>query len=175
MGLLCQLGWLIIIINRKQQCTGREKNVCILGDFLECSQYWHAQWLIDWLSHSICVSYTQALLSAALTLSINKIHLKLKLHESFYIFNFSNLTTLSRISTGIIEDFLVITNFYFVISPSFYDIENICIVKSPSYGNQIFLKLNSQKHNSKATDIFQIQGSSMIHFTWEHYDYLEIN
>lgn len=70
------------------------------------------------------------MLSAALTLSLNKIHLKLELHESFYIFNFASLTALSRISRGITEDFyLVITNFYLVISPSFDDVENICTVE----------------------------------------------
>lgn len=87
-------------------------------------------WIAGWLSFSVGGSYTQAMLSAALTLSLNRTHLKLELHESFHIFNFANLTTLSRISRGIIEDFyLVITNFYLVISPSFYDTEDICAVE----------------------------------------------
>ena len=65
-----------------------------------------------------------------LSAAINKIHLKLKTHENSYIFNFSNLISLSRKSRGIVEDFyLVITNFYLVISPSSYDTENICMVQ----------------------------------------------
>lgn len=104
------------------------------------------------LSYSTCVSYTWAMLNAALILSVNKISLKLKFHESFYIFYFYNGTTLSRISRSVSEDFyLVITSFYLVISHSFNGIENISTVTSSSNGNQSFSKLNFQKQNLKVT------------------------